>query len=1606
MATTSLRIYLHDIEGLVGAGQTEEAIAHCRYILQTFPKSIAVYRLLGKAYLESQRYSDAADVLQRVLSAVPDDFISHVGMSIIREDEGNLDASIWHMERAFEAQPYNTAIQDELRRLYGRRDGMEPPKMRLTRGALARMYMKGNLHQQAIGELRAALAEDPQRPDLQALLARVYYMAGQRVEAVETCSTLLKKLPYCMDANILLGAILPETERAQDAQNYRQRAIALDPYFTQAASNALTADNVPASAVNLEKLAYSPGKAAAGEEGQPAWATSLGVAFNEEKEGEALPDWLAATKEATTKQEDETSAGTVSPFSEGEASSTFPWEPSTSEAAPPEAEPASPESIPDWMKEAGWSPSTGTAQEGPASFNVEEEAAAPVEGTLAPADIPDWLREAAPPGVLDQAPTSEEKKSAVEELPWLQETPPGSSDTVITWLNETKGEALKPAEETPSAMPTDLIHQLESEDSEQAESGGVEGISQAEIPDWLKESTPPVQPEAPAEAPASAEVPDWLQATPQAAATPEEELPDWLKTAKTETPAAPAVLPDWLQAQHPTEEHPAAEAEQGTTRAEEVPEWLKSEEISPEIPTPPSAPIEAAPIEQEPVEEAPKGTAVEPAGPVETAAPAEEYPAWLKEVESEIPEDAVETPQLKGVTEWLDTVNTGDLSTGPIGITDWLNKVEPGQEPPPAPGAIAADEIPDWLKGIVEAKQAETAGAEEQPTTAPAEEIPEGLTAAEPGTPPTEVAPALPAEEMPDWLKEIEAGAPAPAAETPAATQITEVQAIIPEPTPSEPTPAFDSSLPAGLDLSDQDAAMAWLEGLAAKQGVPESELTTKPEERAEILPDLTSKVIETPAAPTEELPDWMREVTAEEKGPDVQQPEEPTPAAEAAPVAPVEEVPDWLKAGEAELPGEAAPVEEAVPAVYAEEVPDWLKEAKAEAPVEVAPTMEAVSVEEAVPAVPMEEVPDWLKEVEAEIPEETTPAAQAIPTEVTPPVEGGLPAGLDISDQDAALAWLEGLAAKQGVPEDELFTKPEERAEIAPALEQEAPEPAPALPAEEVPDWLKEVEAEVPEEATPTAQAFPTEVIPPTEGELPGGLDISDQDAALAWLEGLAAKQGAPEEELITKPEERAEIAPTLEQQALEPAPAILAEEVPEWLKAGEAELHAEAAPAVEAAPVPPIEEVPDWLKSVEAEIPEEAAPTEQVIPTEVTSPAEGGLPAGLDLSDQDAALAWLEGLAAKQGVPEEELFTKPEVRAEIPPALEQEAPEPTPAVPAEEVPEWLKELEAEAPQETAPVVEVTPAAPVEEVPDWLKEVEAETPSEGAPVEEAAPVTPVEEVPAWLKEVEAEVPAEPGPTAVLVEPEDAKKEIELEAPATPSFGPPPVEIPSQAAEWIKETELPQWQDKTEEITPEGKLPSGSELPGWIAEAAQESEPAWVPPQTPETEEKAPARVLTNLNSATVGELERLPGIGFVLAQSIINHRDARGPFTRMEDLLDVPGIGPGTIDAFKDWITIQPVEKELALEMGTAPLDPDHLILRKAQRSLQEGDIPAAITQYEQLLKKLVLLNEIILDLQDALYRYPVDISIWQALGDAYMRNNQLQDALDAYTKAEELLR
>jgi competence protein ComEA len=60
---------------------------------------------------------------------------------------------------------------------------------------------------------------------------------------------------------------------------------------------------------------------------------------------------------------------------------------------------------------------------------------------------------------------------------------------------------------------------------------------------------------------------------------------------------------------------------------------------------------------------------------------------------------------------------------------------------------------------------------------------------------------------------------------------------------------------------------------------------------------------------------------------------------------------------------------------------------------------------------------------------------------------------------------------------------------------------------------------------------------------------------------------------------------------------------------------------------------------------------------------------------------------------------------------------------------------------------------------------------------------------------------------------------------------------------------------------------------------------------------------IININTATQGDLDRLPGIGPVLAKRIIDYRDQYGPFQSAEDLLHVKGIGASLLEKIRDQI-------------------------------------------------------------------------------------------------------
>ena len=65
-----------------------------------------------------------------------------------------------------------------------------------------------------------------------------------------------------------------------------------------------------------------------------------------------------------------------------------------------------------------------------------------------------------------------------------------------------------------------------------------------------------------------------------------------------------------------------------------------------------------------------------------------------------------------------------------------------------------------------------------------------------------------------------------------------------------------------------------------------------------------------------------------------------------------------------------------------------------------------------------------------------------------------------------------------------------------------------------------------------------------------------------------------------------------------------------------------------------------------------------------------------------------------------------------------------------------------------------------------------------------------------------------------------------------------------------------------------------------------------------------------NINTATVEVLQTLPGIGPTIAQRIVEYRQTHGPFQKVEDLLNVKGIGEKKLEKIKPLIEVAPPEK------------------------------------------------------------------------------------------------
>lgn len=87
------------------------------------------------------------------------------------------------------------------------------------------------------------------------------------------------------------------------------------------------------------------------------------------------------------------------------------------------------------------------------------------------------------------------------------------------------------------------------------------------------------------------------------------------------------------------------------------------------------------------------------------------------------------------------------------------------------------------------------------------------------------------------------------------------------------------------------------------------------------------------------------------------------------------------------------------------------------------------------------------------------------------------------------------------------------------------------------------------------------------------------------------------------------------------------------------------------------------------------------------------------------------------------------------------------------------------------------------------------------------------------------------------------------------------------------------------------------------------------PQEAAQIEETSPAPGILegetiNLNTAPVSDLTRLPGIGEKRAESILAYREENGPFSSVQELTEVPGIGAGILAQITDYVTVGDCEE------------------------------------------------------------------------------------------------
>jgi competence ComEA-like helix-hairpin-helix protein len=99
-----------------------------------------------------------------------------------------------------------------------------------------------------------------------------------------------------------------------------------------------------------------------------------------------------------------------------------------------------------------------------------------------------------------------------------------------------------------------------------------------------------------------------------------------------------------------------------------------------------------------------------------------------------------------------------------------------------------------------------------------------------------------------------------------------------------------------------------------------------------------------------------------------------------------------------------------------------------------------------------------------------------------------------------------------------------------------------------------------------------------------------------------------------------------------------------------------------------------------------------------------------------------------------------------------------------------------------------------------------------------------------------------------------------------------------------------------------------------------------------------------DLNRADQAELRQLPGVGEKLADHILDHRQSHGPFHRVEDLAEVPGLGPAKIEKLRPWVTVHENPGDGVVELPDVTAKKRPAAIPAPGRGKKADSLPSAI--------------------------------------------------------------